>query len=224
MSALVVMIVFVTKQKYKLATAVLVMFLVIANFCDAQQTAQSQSPNESPALHLQNTLGNQEESQKPPETGKPEISELTFAGRFHLITGTQRGVLILKAEIPEGSHIYALSQKGSPPPSKIVVTKSNHFQIEGKFSADRNPKIVEFDPIFQGRLEKHYKLVQFYVPIQLTTGIDPAGIHPEIVFDGQVCSDLGVCMPIRGRKIKAVFAGFYDEQAQKHTNSRNRRR
>ncbi len=175
-------------------------------------------------INLQNLRGNQETAQKPPEIEKPEITELTLAGRFHLITGTQRGVLILKAEIPEGSHIYALTQKGSPPPSKIVVTESKHFQIKGKFSADRNPKIVEFDPIFKGRLEKHYKLVQFYVPIQLTAGTDPAEIRPEIVFDGQVCSDLGVCMPIRGLKVKAVFAGYYDEQAQKQTDSQNRRR
>ena len=155
---------------------------------------------------------------------KQEVKRLTLTARFHLVKGTRKGVLILKAQIPKESYVYSVTQQGNPPPSKITVTESPHFKIAGTFASDRHPKIIEDDPVFHVRLEKHFKLVQFFVPIKLTDNVDPQTLTPEIVFNGQVCSEKGTCMPIRNRKISAQFAGYFEQQAENAADSQNQRR
>ena len=155
---------------------------------------------------------------------KPAITELTLTGRFHVIKGSERGVLILKAEIPKGSCIYALTQKGNPQPSKLKISPSKQFQVLGKFSADRYPKVIEHDPVFETRLEKHTTLVQFFAPIKLVPGVDPKTVTAEMTFDGLCCSDAGTCIPVKGRKVKANFGGYYEKSAEKRKASPNLRR
>ncbi len=221
MTAMMAAIVFMMKQKYLVATSAFVVTLGMTDACAAMQANQQTTPTNRHAYT--DNAGNQAESQ-PARLQKPAAKKITLTGRFHLVAGTRHGVLILRTEISDGNHIYSLTQKGSPPPSKISVKKSSQFRIEGTFSSDRHPKVVAFDPLFQNRLEKHSKLVQFFVPIEIGPGIDPAQVKPEIIFDGQVCSDEGICVPIQAMKTVAVFAGFYANQAQKQSDSQFRKR
>lgn len=163
-------------------------------------------------------------SAKTQKNDEAEVDTFTLSSRFHLVNGTRKGVLILKAEIPKGSYIYALTQQGNPPPSKIKVQKSDQFKITGKFAADRHPKIVKKDPVFNNRLEKHSKTVQFFVPIELADGVDPDSVAPQVLFDGQVCSEEGTCMPIRSRQIAATFAGYFAQESKNQADSQNIRR
>ena len=130
--------------------------------------------------------------------------------------------MILKAEIPEGSYIYSVAQKGDLPASKITVVPSEQFKISGKFEADRTAEITPDDPVFHIRVEKHKKLVQFFVPIEVAGGVDLAKLRPEMKFDGQVCSDSGFCIPIHGQKISAKFGGYFEQQAQKQADKTNK--
>ena len=213
---------FVFGNQLSVKATSLAAILAIAGFCGGQEVGST--PGQLQKKTEPNSIAqNYQVAEQGAKSNKP-VKELTLTGRYHLITGTQRGVLILKAQIPAGSYIYSVTQEGSPPPSKITVTDSDQYRIKGKFSSDRNPKVIKFDPIFESRLEKHLELVQFFVPIELKPGSDPAKIQPEILFDGQVCSDAGLCMPIRGQKIKAKFAGYYEEQALKQPTSKTRRR
>lgn len=188
------------------------------NNSDFEPSAQRQLI--SPPNGQRTQIGGEPDTRPETET---VIERLTLTGRFHLVKGTRKGVLILKAQIPEGSYIYSVTQQGNPPPSRITVSDSPQFKIAGKFASDRHPKIIEEDPVFHSRLEKHFRLVQFFVPLELAENADPRGLTPEIVFDGQVCSEKGTCMPIRNRKIPAQFAGYFEQQAEKPVDSQNSR-
>jgi hypothetical protein len=205
--------------------------VVIASQCNAaffQQpgNAADFEPSKRPQLtRLQADHENQHIGDAEiPADAEEHVKRLTLAGRYHLVKGTRKGVLILKVQIPKDSYIYAVTQPGNPPPSRITVTESSQFRIAGNFASDRHPKIIEEDPVFHSRLEKHFQLVQFFVPIELAENADPQKVMPEIVFDGQVCSEKGTCMPIRNRKISAQFAGYFEQQAEKPADSRNHHR
>jgi hypothetical protein len=158
------------------------------------------------------------------ESRQPVESAIRFVGRFLLERNTRSGYLILKAEIAEGNHIYSLTQKGSPPPTKIAVAESADFRIVGNFHADKRPSVVENDPIFNNRVEKHTRTVQFFVPLELADGVDPAAVLPELAFTGQVCSEKGVCIPFRNRRIAATFGGYYDRDAEQNPISSKKQR
>ena len=208
--------------------------LIIGSQCNAaffQQTGNQNAAEAQPSVlqrqHVQHQSGQKQQQLAGFKTqpGKNDkVKRFTLTARFHLVKGTHKGVLILKAQIPKGSYIYSVTQRGNPPPSKITVTESAHFKIDGKFTSDRHPKIIEKDPVFNVRLEKHLDLVQFFVPIELADNIDPQKVAPEIVFSGQVCSENGTCMPIRNRRVSAQFAGYFEQQAKKQAGSQNQRR
>ena len=99
-------------------------------------------------------------------------------------------------------------------PSKLAIKPSKEFAIGKKFKSDKQPKVIEKDPLFQARLEKHTGTVQFYVPIRMTNVTNLKSIQPEVTFSGQLCSDAGYCVPIKGITAKAKFAGFFQREAK----------
>ena len=114
-----------------------------------------------------------------------------MSARFHIESGKDTGFLIVKMVIPKGSHIYGLSQKKPLSPSKLTVKNSNRLVAAKKFKTDRKPKVIENDPIFKTRVEKHMGTVQFFVPIRVDTSTEMSSLKPEVVFSGQLCSDEG---------------------------------
>ena len=143
-----------------------------------------------------------------------DVVELELTSRFHIVSGSRKGYLIVKARIPNGSYIYSLTQGGDIPPTAIQPKKNPKFKVNGKFAADRTAEVIPFDRIMKTRVEKHKRLVQFYVPIELNPGVDPAKLRPEVLFETQICSDLGMCKPIRNRKLTAKFGGYFQQSAK----------
>ena len=144
--------------------------------------------------------------------------------RYHVESGTNRGWLIIKAEIPIGSYIYGIYQPVESPCSKIEIGQSKQFKILKKFKADKPAKVVAKDPLFECRLEKYYDIVQFYAPIELAEQANPNEIKPLIRFTGQMCSDEGYCIPLKGKPMAAQFMGFFHKDAHESTKQNGQKR
>ena len=134
-----------------------------------------------------------------------------FVGEYKLIRGTDQGRLILRAKIVDGHHIYAVTQKGSPPPTKIEIKDSKQFRLDGTFRPDKKPVVVEHDPLFDNRVEKHYGSIEFSVPIQIAQGVDATRLNVHMKFHGQVCSNRGACYPLFNKQIPVRFGGYVEK-------------
>ena len=137
-----------------------------------------------------------------------------FEGRLHLQEGSTEGYIVLQIDLAPGHYIYSVSPEGSPAPTKIEVVPSASVQVAQGFSPDQPPTVIENDPVFQRRIEKHTNRVQFFVSCRLDPNADYklTGL-PVIEFNGQVCSKDGVCLPIRDKKIPVEFAGYFQQDS-----------
>ena len=138
-----------------------------------------------------------------------------FEGRLHLEKGTNGGYLVLQVDLDPEHYIYSVSPTGSPAPTKISVVPNPAIATHGLFSPNVQPAVNENDPVFRRRIEKHKGTVQFFVRCQIDANMDlqPAGM-PTIEFNGQVCSEGGVCIPINAEKVSVKFAGYFERKAQ----------
>ena len=143
-----------------------------------------------------------------------------MTSRIHLQKGTNRGYLIVQVDLLKGSHIYSLTQKGSVTPSKIKVTPNDQFRIGGKFSPDQPATVVENDPDFNHRIEKHKGKIQFFAPIEIAPGVDVTKLNVDLTFDGLVCSGNN-CRPVMGHKFKGGFAGYFERTAAQQAPAQN---
>ena len=139
---------------------------------------------------------------------------LELKGYFKLVEGTNQGYLYVDAEIEPGSYIYSTTQRGDLRPSQITPLPSTKgdYRIAGVFEEMQAPIVIAKDPVMQQRVEKHKGLVQFAIRFAVHRQANPKDVIAKIQFDGQVCSDQGVCMPIRGREVVARFAGYVPKQ------------
>lgn len=128
---------------------------------------------------------------------------------IHLEKGTNQGYLVVQVDLSEGHHIYSLSPEGSPAPTKLAVLPSNDLRVISKFASDKAPTVIEMDPVFERRIEKHKGSVKFFAPIKVRPGVDLAKLTQEVQFSGQVCSESG-CQPIRNFKSNALFTGYFE--------------
>jgi len=138
-----------------------------------------------------------------------------ISGRFHLQAGTTQGYLVLECQLQPGNYIYSLTQTEPIKPTQIRVTSSEHYAIRGAFHPDQPPKIIESDPVFEQRVEKHSGTVRFFVTFEIAPGIDVTQLKPEMLIDGQICSDEGFCIPINAQTVSAEFAGYFERTSQK---------
>jgi hypothetical protein len=127
----------------------------------------------------------------------------------------------VKLDIPESNHIYGLNQKSPLIPSKLVVEPNDKFRVKKSFKADTEPEVVENDPVFEIRVEKHSGSVQFYVPFTIDPAVRPETLHLEVKYSGQMCSDLGFCKMINNQKVVAKFAGYFEREAKKLPTEKN---
>ena len=116
---------------------------------------------------------------------------------------------MVQLDLNEGFHVYSLNPKGSPSPTKLAVMPSNDLKVESKFVSKTAPKVIEQDPIFKQRIEKHAGQVQFFAPIIVRPGIDLQKLTQEVQFSGQICSE-SACQPIRNQTATATFGGFFE--------------
>ncbi len=141
------------------------------------------------------------------ETGR----ELKIIGTYQIEQGKRHGWLIVNLEIPPGSHVYALTQEGNPPPTKIKVAESESYELLRGFQANKAPHVVEHDPVFGQRVESHEGKVAFMAPLRVAEGVDLQNVVFDLKFHGQVCNDSG-CIPVFNRPVEINFAGFYDKE------------
>ncbi len=135
-------------------------------------------------------------------------TKLKLSARYQIEEGTRQGWIVVSAEIPKGNHIYALTQKGTPPPTKIKIAESEEFSITEKFKSNKKPKVIEKDPIFQSRIEKHEGQVAFLAPITIANEADIEELMIDLKFHGQLCSDTG-CIPYFNKPVLVEFGGYF---------------
>jgi hypothetical protein len=136
-----------------------------------------------------------------------------ITAKYQIENGTRKGWLVVTVEIPEGCHIYALTQKGSPPPTKLKLAESKMYTVIEEFRADKRPHVVEFDPVFEQRIETYEEgKVNLLAPIQVADGTDLKKLKVDLKFHGQVCSNTG-CKPLFNQPVEVKFGGFYDPPA-----------
>ena len=186
--------------------------LLFATLCVSSTLAQSSST--TPA----ETATQADQKFARPNFGKPAAPATQqpwkFEGRLHLQEGSTEGYIVLQIDLAPGHYIYSVSPEGSPAPTKIEVVPSASVQVAQGFSPDQPPTVIENDPVFQRRIEKHTNRVQFFVPCRLDPNADYklTGL-PVIEFNGQVCSKDGVCLPIRNKQIPVEFAGYFQQDS-----------
>ena len=150
------------------------------------------------------------------KTAQKKQKPWKLSSRIHLEKGTNQGYLVVQMDLADGYHVYSLSEKGSPSPTKLAVLPSNDLKVTSKFVSAKAPLVIEKDPVFGQRIEKHKGQVQFFAPIQVRVGVDPAKLTQEIQFSGQVCSE-SACQPIRNLTSSASFAGYFEIPKQNKT-------
>lgn len=193
----------------------LIRSVLIASFCLISLTvdttlAQSQSRSQAGsssksgpvAIKQEMGLGQTKGANQPKSPWK-------ISSRIHLQKGTNEGYIVVQLDLNEGYHVYSTNPKGSPSPTKFAVLPSNDLKVKSKFMADKNPKVIEKDPVFEQRIEKHTGQIQFFAPIVVRPGIDLQKLRQEVQFSGQICSESS-CQPIRGVSSTASFSGYFE--------------
>lgn len=189
-----------------------------------QGTATQRTEYQFPARPKYDQIGVSQEAAKPSAqrtvqlnsknpvanaaAAKPK-SPWQISSRIHLEKGTNQGYLVVQVDLEQGYHVYSLDPKGSPSPTRLAVLPCNDLKVTSKFVSNKAPKVIEKDPVFGQRVEKHTGQVQFFAPIQVRAGVDLQKLVQEVQFSGQVCSD-SACQPIRKHTSKAQFAGYFE--------------
>lgn len=133
-----------------------------------------------------------------------------MSATYQIEKGTRQGWLIVTVEIPKDCHIYALTQTGSPPPTKIKLAESKQFTVLEAFRADKEPHVVENDSVFGQRVETYEAgTVKLIAPIRVADGVKLEEVTFDLKFHGQVCSAEG-CKPIFNHPLTVSFDGFYE--------------
>jgi len=135
---------------------------------------------------------------------------LKIEGTYQIEKGKRQGWLIVNLEIPEGHHVYALTQKGTPPPTTIKLEESDSFKVLKKFSSNKKPKVIEHDPIFDQRIEEYVGKVALMAPIRIADGADLENVKFDLKISGQLCSDTG-CQLFKNKEVEIEFAGYYEK-------------
>ncbi|QEG20935.1 protein-disulfide reductase DsbD domain-containing protein [Mariniblastus fucicola] len=166
-------------------------------------TPKAQTPATQPTGQVQQNSG----MQKSPVIEPDRPWKMT--SRIHLEKGTNKGYLVVQIDLDEGYYVYSLNPEGSPAPTRLAVLPSNDLKVQSKFVSDKPPHVIEKDPVFNQRIEKHKGQVQFFASIVVRPGVDLQKLAQEVQFSGQVCSD-NACQPIRKQTATASFSGFFE--------------
>jgi thiol:disulfide interchange protein len=135
---------------------------------------------------------------------------VAFSGSFRLRQGSREGLLSVRAEIDPGWHVYSLTQPpGGPLASKLQIV-SPEVKAVGGFTSDRAPHIRPPD-VFPVPSEEHDQEVIWQVPIEVQEGVDAEKLVIRVRYDGQVCTELGSCVPLDNVVIEARFAGYSEK-------------
>ena len=181
------------------------------NFRGSQtQTEAETQPADGKTARAATTAPAKAEANQP----KPWL----ISSRIHLEKGSTQGYIVVQLDLSEGYHVYSLNPQGSLSPTRLAVIPSNDLRVKSKFVSDKPPLVIEKDPVFDRRIEKHKGQVRFFAPIEVRAGVDPTQLMQEVQFSGQVCSADG-CQPIRDLISNASFAGYFEAPKTGSTES-----
>ncbi|MFN9602363.1 MAG: protein-disulfide reductase DsbD domain-containing protein [Planctomycetota bacterium] len=141
-----------------------------------------------------------------------------FAASFELNRETGKGKVRVTATLSDGYHIFSTTQPpGGPSPTVLKILTSG-VQVTGPFVPDTPPDIELNSPIFSNiSIEQHSLEVTWTAPILVPTPVPDPPSPLEIQIDGQVCAES--CIPVRGEKVEASFAGFLAPPPMVQTSS-----
>ncbi len=140
--------------------------------------------------------------------GFPGGGELELFASFTVAERGRDGELSVTARMLPDWHIYSLTQaRGGPMRSELSVAPSSEFELTGKFRPDREPHARRVQE-FRVPVEEHEDQVIWSAPIRLAEGVDPQSLNIHVRYDGQVCSDVGGCIPQENVQLVAEFAGY----------------
>ncbi|MBQ2621101.1 MAG: thioredoxin family protein [Thermoguttaceae bacterium] len=105
------------------------------------------------------------------------------------------GKLLLEAIVPEGFHMYSITQKaGGPYTAKITLDPSAQYSASGPFTAQTQPQIQKVE-YYDVPIEEHRGTVIWTAPIQFASGVDPSTIEIKGSLSYQICDDVnGTCL------------------------------
>lgn len=152
-----------------------------------------------------------------PGLGAGGEGDVKLSASYKIVRGTKQGKLSVKAEIAPGWHIYSLSQPDDgPQKSELKIedtrrkdSKSAASFTIGEFEPDSQPKRRKV-PEFRVLVEEHEGEVTWTAPLSLTTNANPEQLPIKLLYSGQVCEDLGQCIPIFNRQVEVKFGGFIE--------------
>ena len=115
------------------------------------------------------------------------------------------GKVILEADVPDGYHMYSITQKaGGPTAAKIVIEPSQQYSI-GAFTAQTAPEIKNVN-YYEVPIEEHRGTVVWTAPVQFAPGVDPSSIEIKGSLSYQICDDVnGTCLEPTNTSFKVAF-------------------
>lgn len=140
-----------------------------------------------------------------------EGEQLRLRGELRIQRGSRSGTLAVQAQLTPPWHVYALTQKGGPGPSRITVGPEDAIEVLGPFQPDQAPetrRVEEFDV----PLQEHYGQVVWSAPIRLAEGIDADQVQLDVRFDGLICHDQQGCVPVPDTPVEVTFAGYTESE------------
>lgn len=125
-----------------------------------------------------------------------DSNPVTLSAQFTTPTADQPAVLMITARLAPGFHVYSLTQPpGGPVKTTIELRPSTDFRPLASFQAHPAPDVHVDELAWPGlKIEEHHGQVTWYVPIELTAGVDPRSIVIEGMVSTQACKD--ICIPI----------------------------
>ncbi|MCO6458055.1 MAG: thioredoxin family protein [Pirellulaceae bacterium] len=143
----------------------------------------------------------------PAPSTSGEAVELSAS--FEAREGASDGRLHVTAKVQPKWHIYSVTQQdGGPGRTQILLAASPDAQLVGPFVPDAPPTVHPPD-LFPVPVEEHSGTVVWTAPLKFREGVDPATLKLNVIFNGQICEEMGQCVPIDDRQLAAKFAGTY---------------
>ena len=101
------------------------------------------------------------------------LAEFSATASFKARADMKTGVLQVHCDIPEGSHLFSVTQKKAVPgplKTRIRVDDSDQFELTGKFQPDKDPHLKPI-PEQKVKSEEHEGKVVFSAPIKFADGV-----------------------------------------------------
>ncbi len=136
-------------------------------------------------------------------------AKVSATAEFSLVRGTNKGRLAVTLVVPEGHHIYSLTQpKGGPIRTTIAIDPASSVKLTTQFQANRDPRVHEVK-FFKVPVEEYDETIVCQADFELLDDADPDTTTIDLSIDGQLCKGTESCTNFE-LQTKATFSGFVD--------------